>query len=153
VRVANHAWTVRDAGGRKDHSWGVRNWHAKIYLRWLVASADDDNGFMVVRAVGPARQTRSGFVLERGVFRIVDDFGMRNECAGPPHFELRRVELRIRSGRSDWRATGLRRAWLPLRHRQRTADGREAPCCASSSHPPTGRSRTGRRRACANTTT
>ena len=52
-----------DGRGGKDHSWGPRNWHAKIYLRWLIASIDDDNGFMLSRAVGPTKQTQSGFVL------------------------------------------------------------------------------------------
>ncbi len=126
IRVGDQMWTVKDAGGGKDHSWGARNWHAKIYLRWLIASVDDDNGFVLVRAVGPTKKTRSGFVLERGRFLLVDDFEMRNEFAGEPHHELRRVGLTIRSGGRTWTASGEPQAWLPLRHRQKKANGEEA---------------------------
>ena len=126
VRVGDHSWTFRDAGGGKDHSWGVRNWHAKIYLRWLIASLDDDHGFLLVRAVGPTKQTRSGFVLDGGQFHLVDDFEMQNEYAGAPHYELRRVQLQIRSGPRRWTAIGEPQAWLPLRHRQKNARGEDA---------------------------
>ena len=126
VRVGDRSWQIHDAGGGKDHSWGVRNWHAKIYLRWLIASIDDDNGFLLVRAVGPTKQTRSGFVLENGEFHLVDDFEMSNDFAGSPHFELRRTSLRIRSGDKTWDAEGRPQAWLPLRHRQKNAKGEEA---------------------------
>jgi hypothetical protein len=117
VRVGDQAWTVDGRGG-KDHSWGPRNWHAKIYLRWLVAGIDDGNGFMLTRAVGPTKATRSGFVLEDGVFHLVDDFTMANTFAGPPHHQLTAAEVEIRSGDRRWTATGTPLAWLPLRHRQ-----------------------------------
>jgi hypothetical protein len=126
VRVGDQSWSFEDAGGGKDHSWGVRNWHAKIYLRWMSCSVDDDNGFMLVRAVGPTKKTRSGFVLEDGRFHLVDDFEMSNEYAGAPNFELQGVKLRIRSGERSWSAAGTPKAWLPLRHRQNDADGRLA---------------------------
>lgn len=126
VRIGSDTWHFDNAGGGKDHSWGVRNWHAKIYLRWLIASVDDDNGFLLVRAVGPTKKTRSGFVLENGSFHLVDDFQMKNEYAGAPHHELRRVGLKIRSGERTWTATGEPQAWLPLRHRQRNARGEDA---------------------------
>ena len=61
---------------------GAPHWHAKIYLRWLTCCVDDDNGFMLVRAVGPTKQTRSGFVLVGGEFRVVDGFDMVNHYAG-----------------------------------------------------------------------
>jgi hypothetical protein len=126
VRIGDQQWRIDDAGGGKDHSWGARNWHAKIYLRWLIASVDDDNGFMLVRAVGPTKRTRSGFVLEQGRFHVVDDFEMHNEYAGSPRFELRRVGLAIRSGNRTWLANGEPQAWLPLRHRQKNERGEEA---------------------------
>jgi len=125
VRVGEQAWTVDGQGG-KDHSWGPRNWHAKIYLRWIIAAADDNNGFMLVRGVGPTKRTRSGFVLDRGNFHIVDDFDMKNSYAGAPHFELRRVELLIKSGRRSWNAVGAPQAWLPLRHKQKSRNGEDA---------------------------
>ncbi len=126
VRVGDQSWRVDDAGGGKDHSWGVRNWHAKIYLRWLIASADDNNGFLLVRAVGPTKTTRSGYVLDEGRFHLVDDFEMANEFAAAPNFELRRVQLRIRSGAKEWGASGKPQAWLPLRHRQKNSKGEDA---------------------------
>ncbi len=126
VRVGEQTWHVDDAGGGKDHSWGVRNWHAKIYLRWLIASVDDDNGFLLVRAVGPTKKTRSGYVLENGHFHLVDDFEMSNHYAAAPGFELRRVQLRIRSSAKEWTATGEPQSWLPLRHRQKNAQGEDA---------------------------
>lgn len=124
VRVGNDAWTVNGLGG-KDHSWGPRNWHAKIWLRWLIAAIDDDNGFLLVRAVGPTKRTRSGYVLREGRFHLVDDFEMRNVFGSAPHFELQRVELAIRSGPQVWRATGTPRAWLPLRHLQKGENGED----------------------------
>lgn len=125
VRVGAQAWTVDGLGG-KDHSWGPRNWHAKIYLRWLIAAADDDNGFVLVRGVGPTKQTRSGFVLADGAFNVVDDFQMKNHYAGAPNYELRRVELRIVSGKRSWQAFGTPQAWLPLRHLQKNQRGEDA---------------------------
>ena len=147
VRVGDHSWTFRDAGGGKDHSWGVRNWHAKIYLRWLIASLDDDHGFLLVRAVGPTKQTRSGFVLDGGRFHLVDDFEMRNEYAGC-------APLRIASGAAadsqraasldgDRRAAGLAALASPaeectrrgraIAHRQ-VADQLEIPGATGSRH-------------------
>jgi len=125
VRIGDRSWQVDGRGG-KDHSWGPRNWHAKIYLRWLSCSVDDDNGFMLTRAVGPTKKTRSGFVWEDGAFHLVDDFTMRNRYADGPNYELLGTEVQIRAGTRNWRATGTPQAWLPARHRQPGADGKEA---------------------------
>jgi hypothetical protein len=125
VTIGGRSWTVDGRGG-KDHSWGPRNWHAKIYLRWLIASFDDAHGFILVRAVGPTKKTRSGFVWDDGKFHLVDDFDMRNEYAGAPHYELKKVALRIRSGAREWSASGTPQDWLPLRHRQKDAQGNPA---------------------------
>jgi hypothetical protein len=122
VRIGDREWSVDGRGGR-DHSWGPRNWLAKIYLRWLIAAVDDDLGFMLVRAVGPTKQTRGGFVWEDGDFHLVDDFEMRNTYAGAPHHELRRAEVVITSGQRTWTATGEPAAWVPLRHTQSQPDG------------------------------
>lgn len=122
IRLDGQAWVVDGFGGR-DHSWGPRNWHAKIYLRWLICAIDDRNGFMLVRAVGPTKTTRSGHVVVDGEFRLVDDFDMRNSYADPPRHELRCVEVDIRAGDLRWSAVGRPQAWLPLRHRQRTTGG------------------------------
>ena len=149
----DQSWTLRDAGGGKDHSWGVRNWHAKIYLRWLIASLDDDHGFLLVRAVGPTKQTRSGFVLDGGRFHLVDDFEMRNEYAGAPHYELRRVRAADsqRAASLDGESAS-RRPGCPCVIGRRTHAAR-TPCFASSSRRPTGNSWSGPRQACASTTT
>jgi hypothetical protein len=125
VRLGDQQWAVDGRGG-KDHSWGPRNWHAKIYLRWLIAAIDERNGFMLTRAVGPTKQTRSGFVLADGTFQVVDDFTMRNSYGGPPNHELTRVEVELRSGDLRWTATGRPQGWLPLRHRQRNEAGEPA---------------------------
>jgi hypothetical protein len=122
IRIGDDEWQVDGRGG-KDHSWGPRNWHAKIWLRWLIAASDDANGFMLTRAVGPTKKTRSGFVLDDGVFHVVDEFDMRNTYAGAPHFELRKVEAEIRSGDRVWSAVGTPRNWLPARHRQHNEAG------------------------------
>jgi hypothetical protein len=114
-----------DGRGGKDHSWGPRNWHAKHYLRWLICSLDDDNGFMLTRAVGPTKQTRSGFIWVDREFRVVDGFTMENHYAGAPHHELLRTEVTVRAGSLEWTATGTPQNRLPLRHRQPGDDGRE----------------------------
>lgn len=115
-----------DGRGGKDHSWGPRNWHAKIYLRWLTCCLDDRNGFMLTRAVGPTKQTRSGFLLADGEFRVVDGFDMVNHYAGGPWYELTQTEVTVRAGDQTWSATGTPRNYLPLRHRQRNDAGQEA---------------------------
>ncbi len=125
ITVGTDHWQVNGVGGR-DHSWGPRNWHAKTYLRWLICSVDDGNGFMLVRAVGPTKRTRSGHLLIDGKFHLVDDFTMNNTYAGPPNYELQRVEVTIEAGGLSWNATGEPRTWLPLRHRQQQADGGQA---------------------------
>ncbi len=125
IRLGDDVHQVDGRGG-KDHSWGPRNWHAKIYLRWLTCCLDDDNGFMLVRAVGPTKQTRSGFVLVGGEFRVVDGFDMVNHYAGSPHYELRQMDVTVRAGDVEWTATGTPQNHLPLRHRQRNDAGEEA---------------------------
>jgi hypothetical protein len=125
VTIGERTWHV-SGRGCMDHSWGPRNWHAKIYLRWIIASFDDDNGFMLVRGVGPTKKTRSGFVWDDGKFHVVDDFDMKNEYAGGPNYELKKVHVTIRSAGREWRATGTPQAWLPLRHRKKGADGKPA---------------------------
>ncbi len=122
VAIGDESWSVNGRGGR-DHSWGPRHWHAKVYFRWLIAAADDDLGFMLTRAVGPTKQTRSGFVWDHGVFFLVDDFVMRNTYAGAPHYEVRGVEVEIRSGERTWSAAATPQTWVPLRHVQPVADG------------------------------
>jgi hypothetical protein len=120
--------TVHEVDGRggKDHSWGPRNWHAKIYLRWLTCCIDDDNGFMLTRAVGPTKKTQSGFVWVDREFRVVDGYDMKNHYAGAPHYELERTEVTVRAGDAEWRLTGTPQNRLPLRHRQTDDHGNEA---------------------------
>jgi hypothetical protein len=125
IRLGDETFEV-DGRGAKDHSWGPRNWHAKIYLRWLICCIDDDNGFMLTRAVGPTAQTRSGFVLTDGRFSVVDGFDMTNHYAGGPNYELLQTEVVVRSDGLEWSATGVPQQYLPLRHRQRNAAGVEA---------------------------
>lgn len=122
VRLGDRQWTVNGRGG-KDHSWGPRNWHAKIYLRWIICAFDDENGFMLVRAVGPTKQTRGGFVMEAGKFHLVDTFEMRNRFAGPPNFELEQMSLTIHYGGRQLSAQATPQAFVPLRHRKTGRDG------------------------------
>jgi hypothetical protein len=126
VTVGDQTYEVDGRGG-KDHSWGPRNWLAKIYLRWLIATTDDDElGFMLVRAVGPTKSTRSGHVWHRGVFFLVDDFDMQNTYEDEAPYRLRRTEVRIRSGAQEWTAVGKTEAWLPLRHLSPDEHGKPA---------------------------
>ncbi len=141
VRLGDVVYDLDGRGG-KDHSWGPRNWHAKIYLRWLTCCIDDDNGFMLTRAVGPTAETRSGFVWVDRQFRVVDGFEMVNHLR-------RRAELRIAAHQRD----GARRRC------RLDGDGRASdttfrcvtdsatkparkPRCGSSSSPPNGSSPT-----------
>ncbi len=125
IRLGDKRFEI-DGSGAKDHSWGPRNWHAKRWLRWLICSIDADNGFMLVRAVGPTKQTRSGFVWVDREFRVVDGFDMVNQYAGPPWYQLERAELVVRAGDVEWTATGVPQNYLPARHRQPGPDGKEA---------------------------
>lgn len=126
MRVGDERFSVSGRGG-KDHSWGPRNWLAKIYLRWLIALSDDDElGFMLVRAVGPTKATRSGHVWEKGRFHLVDDFGMSNRYASEAPHQLLRTEVTIRSGDREWTAVGHPEQWLPLRHRSADENGEPA---------------------------
>jgi hypothetical protein len=125
VRLGDTMYEIDGRGG-KDHSWGPRNWHAKIYLRWLTCCIDDANGFMLTRAVGPTKQTRSGFVLVDGEFRVVDGFDMLNHYADQPWHELTSTEVTVRAGDVEWTVTGTPQNYLPLRHRQRNEAGEDA---------------------------
>jgi hypothetical protein len=126
MRVGDQEFGVSGRGG-KDHSWGPRNWLAKIYLRWLIAVSDDDEiGFMLVRAAGPTKQTRSGHVWEKGRFYLVDDFAMSNTYAAQPPYQLLRTEVTIRAGEREWTATGKPEAWLPVRHFSADENGQPA---------------------------
>ena len=126
IRLGDDTYRVSGRGG-KDHSWGVRNWLAKVYLRWLIAATVDDRlGFMLVRAVGPTKSTRSGHVWEDGRFHLVDDFQMSNTYSDTAPFEVRRLELVIRSGTREWTAIGTPENFIPLRHTSPDENGRPA---------------------------
>ena len=126
VSIGNESYQVSGRGG-KDHSWGPRNWLAKIYLRWLIAiSEDDELGFMLVRAVGPTKSTCSGHVWDKDGFHLVDDFTMANEFASGPPYQLMRTNVTIRSGEQEWTATGEPQQWLPARHRSPDEHGEPA---------------------------
>lgn len=125
VRVGGDEWTVDGRGG-KDHSWGPRNWHAKLHYRWLIAGFGDDFGFILSRAVSPTKRTRSGFVWEDGEFHLVDDFEMENTYSDPPRYKLLGTKVRIVSGGRIWTATGTPQDWLPLRHRHANERGEMA---------------------------
>ena len=125
VKIGDKTWNVAGRGG-KDHSWGPRNWHAKIYLRWIIAAVDDDLGFVLVRGVGPTKKTRSGFVWDQGKFYVVDDFDMKNESGGAPNYPLKKTSLVIKSGGKQWVAEGTPQNWLPLRHKQKNEKGEMA---------------------------
>lgn len=124
VRVGDRTFDVDGRGG-KDHSWGPRNWHAKRYFRWLIMSGDDDHGFMLVRGVGPTKQTCAGFAWEGGSFTLVRGFEMRNSYAGPPHYELTEVQVVAEVAGRTLRVTGVPQGWVPLRHRQPDEQGRQ----------------------------
>lgn len=115
-----------DGRGGKDHSWGPRNWHAKIFLRWLTCCIDDQNGFMLIRSQGPTDERCSGFIYVDGQFRIVDGFDMRNHYAGPPNYELHSTEVVVHAGDVIWTVTGWPQGYLPARHRQTSPSGQEA---------------------------
>lgn len=123
--VAGVRYTFDGRGG-KDHSWGPRNWHAKVYLRWLICCIDDDNGFMLTRSVGPTTQRRSGFMWIDRQFRVVDGFAMTNDYAGAPWYQLERTEVTVTAGDVSWTAIGRPQGWLPLRHVQPGPDGEPA---------------------------
>jgi hypothetical protein len=126
VRVGGETFRIDGVGG-KDHSWGPRNWLAKIYLRWLIGYTDDRRlGFMLVRGVGPTKQTRSGFVWDDGTFHVVDDFDMHNEYEHSDRYRMLRSKLAIRSGEREWTAVGTPEQWLPLRHLARDEHGNPA---------------------------
>jgi hypothetical protein len=124
VRIGDRTWEIDGRGG-KDHSWGPRNWHAKVAFRWLIASFDDDNGFMLTRSISPTVATRGGFWLRDGELHLVDTWKAVDQLSGPPQHRLERVEVEVTAGGRTLRATGTARAWVPLRHRQRDAEGVE----------------------------
>lgn len=115
-----------DGRGGKDHSWGQRNWHAKIFLRWLICAIDDDNGFMLTQSEGPTAKRRSGFVWVNREFRVVDGFDLVSHYAPGPNFELLRTEVVVCAGDVEWSAVGIPQGYLPARHRQTNPAGDEA---------------------------
>jgi hypothetical protein len=126
IRLGEDTYQVSGPGG-KDHSWGVRNWLAKIYLRWLIAATVDDRlGFMLVRAVGPTKSTRSGHVWEDGQFYLVDDFKMNNTYSASAPYQVRRLEVAIRCDEREWTAVGTPDNFIPLRHNSPDENGEPA---------------------------
>ena len=124
VRVGGRSVQVDGRGG-KDHSWGPRNWHAKVAFRWLIAAFDDENGFMLTRSESPSISRLGGFCLVDGQMHLVDRWSVEETLGGPPHGELRRAVVTIDTQQGHWRVTGEPQAWIPLRHRQRDDAGDE----------------------------
>lgn len=123
VRLGEQSWAIDGRGGR-DHSWGPRNWHAKMWFRWLVGSFGDDFGFMVTRSLGGDQQRRSGFVWESGQFHLLEDVELHSDYSADGYHTI--VHATFRDATRSWNATGRALAHLPLRHRSKTTDGGEA---------------------------
>ena len=106
-------------------------------------------------AVGPTKQTRSGYVWTTDEFHLVDDFDMRN--TSPARLTTSCVAVELHDSQRDRVAgppSATPQAWLPLRHSQKDDAAGTRRCFASSSRRPTGSSwRRPRGRACASTTT
>jgi hypothetical protein len=124
VEVGEDRWRVDGLGGR-DHSWGPRHWHAKLWFRWLIGAVDDGMGFMLTRGVGPDAERRGGFLWADGTFRLVDTFELRSGYGGPPHYPLRGAEVLIRAGRRTVTASATPITSVPLRHIQTDPGGQK----------------------------
>ena len=122
VEVGDQRWELDGFGGR-DHSWGPRHWHAKLWFRWLIGAVDDDFGFMLTRGVGPTAETRGGFVWADGRFHLVDGFDLRSSYGGPPRYELRGAEAVVHGGGRTWAASATPLTSVPLRNVQTDATG------------------------------
>ena len=104
IRVDDQTWEIDGRGGR-DHSWGPRNWHAKIYLRWLICALDDAERLHAHARgrpdQGDARRTRVGR-------RHLPPRRRLRTCAtsysDAPHHGLRSVEVDIKAGELRWSA-------------------------------------------------
>lgn len=126
ITIDDTVYKINGAGG-KDHSWGPRNWLAKIYLRWLIAATPDRSfGFMLQRAVGPTKEVLGGHIWENGTFRLADRIDINNSYETESPHRLIKTELTVQSGDRTWSATGTPQTWLPLRHRSADEHGNPA---------------------------
>ncbi|HVP01082.1 MAG TPA: hypothetical protein VMT10_00825 [Solirubrobacteraceae bacterium] len=66
LRVGDERFTI-DGAGMRDHSWGVRDWQAVPYWRWMGVLLDADN-FLLVNDVGLAGggETVGGCLMQHG---------------------------------------------------------------------------------------
>ena len=146
----------RQLGGRRSRRQGPLVGTAQLARKDLPALADRlvrrDRGFMLVRAVGPTRRRAAVSCGTRASSTSLMISTMRNEYAAAPHLELKRTELRIRSGGREWRATGMPQAWLPLRHRQNGRAGQAGVAADREIADRLGAATDGRVRGCASTT-
>ena len=120
IRLGDHRWTV-DGRGARDQSWGPRRWHSKRWFRWLCAAIDDDSGFMLTRSEGCGEARVGGFMWEAGEPHWIDRIEL--QTTRDASLRQRSVEVCFYSGQREWRATGISQDTLPLRHRQRSAEG------------------------------
>lgn len=123
AQVEGKSWTV-NARGARDQSWGPRVWHAKRWFRWLCAAVDERTGFMLTRSQGYGETRVGGFMWEAGAGHWIDTVELTTD-RDDDHLQTA-TTVTLRSGARQWRARGHSLPALPLRHRQRGADGTEA---------------------------
>ncbi|MBU0492197.1 MAG: hypothetical protein KKA73_27810 [Chloroflexi bacterium] len=101
LEIAGQRFKI-DALGQRDHSWGIRDWHAPDQWRWFTAQFGPDFAVHGSRLVIGEQQGELGFVWRDGANHVVErlDIDTEYEADGVTQ---RRVNLRLHE--ADGRAT------------------------------------------------
>ena len=83
-----------EALGQRDHSWGIRDWHAPDEWRWIVAQFEADFAVHGSRLVLGETQGELGFVWRDGANHVVRRLELDTEYE-PDGVTQRRVVIRL----------------------------------------------------------
>ncbi len=120
IKVGDATYEVNGFGWR-DHSWGPRYWQNIWWYRLLIASFDDDMGFMILKITDMDKNTRRvGVVFRNGQYEELLDVDLTTDYSSDPYHQSMRIEARTIEG--SFFAEGKVRTLLPLRNRRKNDD-------------------------------
>jgi hypothetical protein len=121
IRVGAETWTLTEARGWRDHSWGPRYWQAIWWYRLFIANFADGRAFMLLKITDRAgRSRRVGVVLVDGVYEDILDMDVTTEWSDRQ--DPVSVTLGVRTANRREIVTGEILTLAPLRNRRPAGD-------------------------------
>ena len=121
IRVGDEEWTLKDALGWRDHSWGPRYWQSIYWYRLFIAHFPDGRAFMLLKITDKAGKSRRvGVLLVDGAYEDILDMDVQTDWSDRQ--DPVTVRLGVRTANRREIITGQVLTMAPLRNRRQAGD-------------------------------